>query len=374
MSEDVNELLQELRDHKFALDQSAIVALTDARGIITKVNKRFCDISGYSRDELIGADHRIVNSGTHPKAFFSHLWQTIARGEVWRGEVCNRRKDGTLYWVYTTITPFLDQQGRPFQYLAIRQDISELKAAQQIIMDQQAQLINASRLSAIGEMSAAITHEINNPLAVILGRTEMLQGFIARGQYDAEKFKQLTDSILTTGRRIEKIVRTMKSLSHKSEDTEPFFRVRAKELIADATELCFQRFRHHGIDLNTVVPLKDIQLECRSHQVVQILVNLLNNAFDAVANCEEKWVTLEVVPLAESVEFRVTDSGPGIPEEVQIKLFQPFFSTKRVQYGTGLGLSISQSLAKQHGGDLALDSSCQHTRFVLSLPLVQARG
>lgn len=365
--------LQELQDQKFALDQSAIVAQTDARGIITMVNDKFCEISGYSREELLGKDHRVVNSGTHPKAFFQDLWHTISSGKVWRGEICNRRKNGELYWVATTITPFLDENRRPYQYLAIRQDITALKNAQQKIVDHEAQLVNASRLSAIGEMAAAVTHEINNPLGVILGRAEMIQALSAQGRLDNDNLMRLIDTILVTGKRIEKIVRGMKTLSHRGQEDEPFLTCSVREIVTDCLELCTERFKNNSIRLLTPAIDPALTLECRNHQIVQIIVNLLNNAFDATINLPERWVQLAVVAKDEDVEFSVMDSGSGIPGEVQHKLFQPFFSTKRVQYGTGLGLSISRSIVEGHHGVLAYDPDCANTRFVMRLPRKQAK-
>jgi PAS domain S-box-containing protein len=368
-----NHLLKELSDQKFALDQAAIVAITDASGKITYCNDKFSQISGYPKSELLGKDHRILNSGLHGKEFFKELWKTISSGQIWRGEIRNRRKDGSFYWVQTTIVPFLDDSGRPYQYLAIRQDITDLKLAQETIFEQQAQLIATSKLSATGEMAAAITHEINNPLGVILGRCEMLKTLAERGQLEPEKVVKIVEHIESTGRRIEKIVRSMKALSHRGEE-DPFYSTSLSEILSDSLELCAQRIRNHGILLELPEVPNGLTIECRAHEIAQVIVNLVNNAHDAVLSLDEKWIKIEFQDLGDHIELSITDSGRGISEQYLAKLFEPFFSTKRVQYGTGLGLSISRGIIARHNGKLEYDRHSERTRFQITLPKKQKKN
>src|ERR1043166_2290559 len=164
--------LKEVADIKFALDQSTIVAITDQTGIINYVNDEFCRISKYSREELLGQDHRIINSAFHPKEFIRHLWTTIASGKVWKGELRNRAKDGSIYWVDTTIVPFLNTAGKPYQYMAIRYEITDRKRTEKLLQEQAA-------LARLGEMAAVVAHEVKNPIAGIRGALQVISSRMA---------------------------------------------------------------------------------------------------------------------------------------------------------------------------------------------------
>jgi C4-dicarboxylate-specific signal transduction histidine kinase len=274
--------------------------------------------------------------------------------------------------VFTTIVPFLDESGKPIQFLSIRYEITELKEAQNIIQQQQEKLVAASRLSAIGEMSAAITHEINNPLGVILGRVEMMKSMLEDSNLDREELLKMSNQIEVTAQRIAKIVNSMKTMAHHQEE-EDLQKVSVYSIIEDALDLCFHRFENQGIKILKGEISKDYFVKCRSHQIVQVLVNLLNNSFDAISKRNEKWIRIEVRKDEGLIKIMLTDSGSGISEEIQRKMFNPFFSTKAVQYGTGLGLSISQGILQRNRGTLEYDSSSPHTCFILNLPVYPSK-
>lgn len=370
IEQELKESSKALQDQNVALDASSIVATTDVHGTITYVNDKFCQISKFSREELIGQNHRIINSGFHPREFFTEMWRIISSGKIWTGEIKNRAKDGTYYWVFTTIVPFLNEKGKPFQYTAIRTDITESKNALEQIEIQRAKTIHAEKMASLGEMSAGIAHELGNPLATIRGRVELLESRLHKGNVDKSQLLEVTDTITRLADRMTNIIRGLKNLSRDGSG-DPFYKKPILTIISEVIALSEGKMSKLGIKTYVDCENKGLEIQCRETQLSQVLLNLLNNAIDAVRTLDEKWIRIEIKELESTVDISVIDSGKGIPADVRGHILRPFFTTKPVGEGTGLGLSISKSIVSSHRGEFFYDESSPNTRFTLILPKVQ---
>jgi C4-dicarboxylate-specific signal transduction histidine kinase len=245
-------------------------------------------------------------------------------------------------------------------------DITLRRQAESAIEEQRTQLIYASKMSALGEMAGGIAHEINNPLTVIGAKATVLREMIVKGNLDLTRMLTQVDKIDSTVSRIARIVRGLRTFARNG-DSDPMNAVDLKVIVENTFELCVERFKRENIELR-VHEIPDVQICCREIQVSQVLLNLLNNAHDAVKGQPENWVDLSFEDMGTHIRMIVSDSGPGIPFEVADKIMQPFFTTKEVGQGTGLGLSISKGIVESHGGRLYLDKSAPYTRFVADFP------
>ena len=344
--------VQQLADLKRALDHAAIVATTDVTGRITYVNDKFVEISGYSREELIGQDHRIINSAYHPKEFIRELWVTIANGRVWHGELRNRAKDGHYYWVDTTIVPFLDDAGKPYQYIAIRADITARKVAEE-------QLAQQAALARVGQMAAVVAHEVRNPLAGVKGAIQILMSRRSAGDGELPVMRD--------------IVARIDALSELINDLMVFARPRAPRLavvelggiLADAITMIRRDPAAAGIDI--VVEGEDVSITADGDLVRAMVLNLLLNAAQAMAGRGGR-ITVTTARQRDMAVLEIRDTGPGIPAEIRDQIFEPFFTTKA--RGGGLGLPIAKRTAELHGGAITLDAPADGgTVITVSLPI-----
>lgn len=350
--ENLKNTLKSLSDITYALDESSIVAVTDPKGLITYVNETFCEISKYTREELIGKDHRILNSSFHPKAFFTDLWNTIRQGKVWKGEIKNKAKDGSYYWVYTTIVPLLSEEGEIEQFVSIRNDITSRKKTEEV-------LIRTEKLSVIGELAAGVAHEIRNPLTSLKGFAKLLR------DEDLTNKDMYLDIILDEIERINHIVSDFMTLA------KPFV-VEFKEkkflpLVMHVISLLESECHLNNIQVNLLYfeDFDHITVYCDEHQLKQVFLNLMKNAIEAMPLGGDIDVTLSTEK--NEIKLEIKDNGIGMSAQMLERLGEPFYSTK--EQGTGLGLMVSKNIIQNHNGTMRVDSEPGvGTKFVIFLP------
>lgn len=387
--------LKELADMKHALDEAAIVAITDAQGKIIYINDTFCDISKYSREELLGQDHRIINSGYHSKEFFKELWSTIGSGQVWRGEIRNRAKDGTYYWVDTTIVPFLDEATqRPYQYIAIRNDITylkrienelrllneglevhvqkrttELEASNKELADTLARLRESERIRET--FVSALTHDLRTPLVAERRALDLLQ---SQRTNLPEKLQQLSDRLIKNNDDLlEMVNKLLEVYQYEAGKIGLILEVVSLyQLVEDCKHQLLPLAEAKGIQIENRLSLSLQTIQADNDQLKRLIINLLGNA---IQNLQPNGhVTIETKEAGNFVELVIQDNGPGISPEIMPYLFDRYFAVEQAskKIGSGLGLSICKMITKLHGGSIRAESELgSGTTFYVTLPKTQ---
>lgn len=252
-------------------------------------------------------------------------------------------------------------------------DVTVEKTVEELLRSEQARSSYVGKLAALGEMAGGVAHEINNPLAIIKASSEQLIDLIGLERGNSDRAKVLASKIDSTSQRIASIVRGLRYFSRDGR-SDPFEQVAISDVIQDTLSLCVEKFRYYGVKFTMPKDPPQVVVPCQPTQISQVLLNLLNNAFDAIAELPEKdrWIHLEMQVEDKGVKILVSNSGPRISREIEEKIFQPFFSTKEVGKGTGLGLSISKGIIDLHSGKLEVSADSKVTCFVITLPTTEA--
>ncbi len=349
--------VQELHYQKKALDQHAIVTITDKDGNITYVNEKFCQISKYNNTELLGKNHRILNSGVHPPAFFKNMWQTISHGEVWHGIICNRNKHGEYYWVDTTIVPFVDESGEPYKYVAVRTDISQLKRVQEELIQYRNELEvrvaerTVTLEEAVRELEAfsySISHDLRSPLRAIDGYSHILaEDHADKLDSEAREYlKRIRHNAQFMGALIDNLLRLTR-----------IGRMKLQRSRVNPGKLCLQLMDKH-LSANPQQKIEFIchpvpDIEADPEQLQLVLDNLLGNAIK-FSDKQHPRIEFGLDDSCQPPAFYLRDNGVGFNMAYYGKLFGIFQRLHRVdEYdGAGVGLALVERIIRKHGGKI----------------------
>jgi two-component system NtrC family sensor kinase len=363
-----------LRLQSAALQAAAnAIVITDKNGLIEWVNPAFTELTGYSAEEAVGKNPGVlVKSGVHDLAFYSEMWATLLAGEVWRGQMMNRHKDGSIYPEGQTITPVKDSSGVITHFIAIKRDLTEHRKLE-------AQLRQSQKMESIGTLAGGIAHDFNNILSAIIGYGE----FTLMKMAADDQLRGYIKSMLEAAERAAKLTKELLHFSRKQDINKIQVDL---NLIVATFEKFLTKIIGEDITYNTYLYEEPLPVLADGNQIEQMLMNLATNARDSMSSGGTLTVATEHIILdSEFVAahgyltpgsfalITVSDNGEGMDEATKQRIFEPFFTTKEVGKGTGLGLSMSYGIIKQHDGYITVYSEPGvGTTFRIYLPLSQS--
>jgi PAS domain S-box-containing protein len=365
-----------------AFDHHSIVSAGDLAGKIIYCNEAFQKTSGYTVDELSGANHRITNSGMHDDQFWKNFWETISSGNVFRGDICNRKKTGEIYWLDTTIVPHINEQGKVDRYMAIRTDITEKRVTEVKQKSLEKNMIQMQKMEAIGLAVGGIAHDFNNILAVSLGYAQLLQ--LQYQESDDKRLLNYLKNIESSSLRAKSLVEKMLAFSRGS--SEEMVHINLSARIPEFLKL-LHPLLPATVDMEVKYFEENVSVFIANSSMDQILMNLCLNAKDAIDQKGHILIFVNQVTLSDEsctsclskitgdyAEISVMDNGYGIDTFKLSSIFQPFYSTKGTGKGSGMGLAVIHGLVHGAGGHIVVKSNVgSGTVFSIYLPLVEGK-
>lgn len=360
---------RDFQNLKSALDEAAIVAITDKRGVITYVNKKFCAISKYPPEELIGKTHKVINSDFHPQEFFAEMWNTIRAGKVWEGEIRNRAKDGSHYWVFTTIVPSLDPNGQPESYVAVRYEITDRVLAQEQLRIHARKLEISNR--ELQDFASVAAHDLQEPLRKIQAFSDRLQ-LKAQAILPPDMMEYL-ERMQNSANRMQTLINDLLTYSRVTTKAQPFMAVDLNRIVEQVTsDLEVRIEKSEGRVVVESLPV----LDADPTQMRQLFQNLISNALKFHRPGVPPLVTVRSTnsERAGYAQIEVEDNGIGFDEKYLDRIFTIFQRLHgRFEYeGTGIGLAVCRKIVDRHNGEIAARSIVDvGSKFIVSLPLAQ---
>jgi PAS domain S-box-containing protein len=356
---------------KSIVDKYIISSTTDLKGKITDVSEAFCDISGFTREEIIGKNHNVIRHPDMPKSAFKDLWKTIQQGKPWRGEVKNLKKDGGYYWVYANIEPLLNKHGVIEGYVAIRLDITDSVHLEEELVrskEKDKTLLHQSKLAQMGEMISMIAHQWRQPLTAISSTSSDMFMKILLDNYNKDYFSKKLEKIDDLSQHLSQTIDDFRNFYKEDKEKE---KVLYSDIVKGAISIVSSSLEYKNIDL-----ISDFKCQkyiyILKNELRQVILNLIKNAEDILIEKEIEKPFIKVKTYDDSLYsyLEVSDNGGGIPEDIINDIFDPYFSTKTQKDGTGLGLYMSKMIVEEHcNGSLTISNGIDGAIFLIQIPL-----
>jgi PAS domain S-box-containing protein len=355
--------LPSLTDKLFALSLDLMVVKDASTNYWTHVNPQVVKTLGYSKAELTSQPSMNFIYPEDRAETEARARSVLSTGIIQNFENRYVAKDGRVVWLSWSAV----YEASENVVYAVAKDITKAKAQEEEIAQQKTEMAMISKLNSLGRFAAGIAHEVNNPLTIVYGQTCKLRKLISQSELQRDEILKIANHIENMAARIVRIVNGLRAFTREG-STDTFELVPLKTILEDTLSLCRESFKNQKIELLVDPVPAEWMIRARPVQISQVLLNLLNNAFDAIVDERERWLQISVEATDSVLQMNLVDSGGGVPPEKRPQLFKAFFTTKPLGSGTGLGLNIARMILTAHGGEIFLEETSPRTCFVVRLP------